>query len=383
MAVFDFLKRKSKPTTQPPLMLPEGEPPMPASGKVRSGSNRAFYERARAAESEAERVKREAIAEVEARTEAIKLQTERAKRAEAETSAWKQFGAERGKSESYEDYAKRTGKAAPGQQPHESTEEFRARVLREEQEASKRRGTYSYQSPEDLLSRLPPKERAKEEKKLRQAQADEAKARLEAARAGVSGSGEARYLREWINPFTVKKGEKYTDPNTGKVYGEGEMVPGHHVIITIPGSPLSPMELRLKTAIQVEQLKSLQPQSRKRKVATAIGQFGMAAAVNIAGTAMQGIAGTARGMQPGRGGPQRAVRMTVPTGANELFSIRRPSVDLSGLRMRPRTPSPAVKPSTMAVPRARTYNPAQGRTNLPTGITQTPNLGKIKKLRLW
>lgn len=387
----DWLKGKSKrgppratveSVPQQILQLPGGEPQMPSSGKVPSTSNRAYYDRAIRAEEEAQRVKQEAIDQVNARTEAIKLQTERAKRSEADASAWRQFGAERGKTETYEDYFRRTGKTAPGQQPNESTEEYRARVIREEQESSKRRGAPTNPSSEDLLSRLNPRERSKEEKKLRQAAEADAKSRLEAQRAGVSPMSEPKYMREWINSFVVKKGETYKDPNTGSVYNEGQTVPGHHVIITIPGNPLSPMELNLKTAIQIEQLKQIKGPSRKRRVATGLANFGMAAAVNITGAAVQGTAGIARGMQPGRGGPQRAVRMTVPTGANDLFRVNRPNVDLSSLRniTRPRTPNPGVRPSTMAAPRQRTYNPAQGR--VPTPMMK-PSMPNIKKWRLF
>lgn len=54
---------------------------------------------------------------------------------------------------------------------------------------------------------------------------------------------------------------------------------------------------------------------RAARAAGGFGQF-------MAGTAMLGVAGAARGIQPGRGGPQRAARMLAPSLPLDLYGVR-------------------------------------------------------------
>jgi hypothetical protein len=209
-------------------------------------------------------------------------------------------------------------------------------------------------SDEEYLSRLSPKDRASYAARLKQAQAEEAKSRIEGKISGMDFEPPWTYEKQWVPGQAVPQSATagYTDPRTKAHYGPGEFIPGHHEMLKMMGKRVSPAEQRL-AAIQHElemnqvedAMKSYRFKRTKRgkvlgaALATAkvVGGVTVSVAGNLAGAGVQGIAGVAKGMQPGRNSMQRGMNTLAPGSVNTSMYA-----NLEGLRRVPRGIHPAA-----------------------------------------
>ena len=344
------------------LQLPEGSPAAPKQGERAKGS-RYWYEQAqRQKASEQSRVDAEKAAKEKAEQDLrehldeIRQQTERARRAEEDSSRWKQFGSSKGRGETDEEFKRRTGTNPSGTSNPELN---------------------------DLLSKLSPKDRKRYERMAQEAASSEAKARLEARAYGV-GPEEVEYHKIW-------QAEHYVDPSTGQNVPKGtpnaQFVPGQWVIQPVK-KPLSPMELRLKTAVQQSQLQQIKDLEKQRKLApykSAVKDV-MKAGTMLAGTATLGVAGTAQSIMPGRG-PKTGIGtgMLTPSVPISMYAAPRQNIDLSGLKQPPIVISQGTDLSPLrqgVLPRTQ----LQAQRPIPvTGVripvTGTPHSDNLEHLR--
>ena len=270
----------------------------------------------------------------------------------------------------------------------EEKEKQRASAEAAKEYAAKQRGEYKEPTEEELLSKLSPRDRKKYERMIQEGREEEAKARLEALKAGVRPTSETQYAKMWQPGY-------WSDPATGKAVKEGtpgaEYRPGEYRFVQMPTAGLTPAELRYKTYIQTEQLEQAKATRRSRKLAPyrKVGEIAGSAAKELIGVTALGIAGVAQAAQPGKGGPQRASRMLAPSLPMEVYAPGRPSMDLSGLR-RPggiSGPSPtgglghlrsALLPSLKG-PQSTTRTPVTSRRiGLPRGEAREPDLSRFK-----
>jgi hypothetical protein len=262
-------------------------------------------------------------------------------------------------------------------------------------------------SKESILSRLNPRDRKAYEKEYARAEAEKAKAEFENWKYGIPTTGPTRYTREWVNSFTVQKGQTYEDPQSKRVYTEGQTVPGHHLIIPIPGEPLSGVEQ--SQIRQTAELNQMQMQALRGQAAQAQRErrFGWVRDVGTStmGAVAMGVGSAGRAIGYGRGSVhpmERARRSVVPQPGgqyNPIYQINRPSVPII------RQPTPQFNPGmsslsalrNIQIVRNQNLNPVGGRTNLmqnrapstPQGVRGTlPNITAkhdiiARKMRLW
>ena len=346
--------------------LPMPEPKY--AGKGRKSEARFHYEEAQRAKADAEALRdKQHIFEENARQE--KLARERIS---GENAAWKEYGKEQGKNERWEDYASRTGRTAQASTQGETSQQYRERVVKEEQEKIHGQGkTPSGFSKEDFLNKLPPKERKRYEKEYAKAEAEKAKAGFETWKQGVPDTGPTQYYKQYVQGFTVPKGQTYKDPESGQLYTEGQQVPSHHVIHKVPGEPLTPYEqTQLRNQAELDRLRL---DELKGQVASASRErhwgWTRDLAQGIMGGTMAGIGGAAGAIRQG-GGPRGQMSMAQrnlvpqPGGASSpLYQINRPSAPII------RQAAPGFNPNTANLDYLRQvmFVPNRGPSVMPTG----------------
>lgn len=173
---------------------------------------------------------------------------------------------------------------------------------------------------EEILAKLPEKERKRYERRIREGEKARVEAELEIWEAGIPGKKKVIH-RVW-NP-TQQTWE----------FKEVEV-------------PLTPQERLAEARVQKlggylveEELAELKQRRRERRLPVRAARGATRFGKEVVAVGMLGIAGTAQAMQPGRGGPQRAARMLAPKAPSGLYGFGTPpQVDLSGLR-RPLRPT--------------------------------------------
>lgn len=189
-------------------------------------------------------------------------------------------------------------------------EEVRIRKKQEEQRAqAEAQAEYEGRVPprgktaEEILSQLPEKERKKYEKRTEEGKRAKVEAEMEIWEAGIPGKKRVMH-RTW-NPATQQHEFKEVEVS------------------------LSPQERLAEARIQrigglliEEEVAGLRQRRRERSIpyraARAAAGFGQ----HIAAVGVLGIAGMARGIEPGRGGPQRAARMHAPGVPLDFYRVR-------------------------------------------------------------
>jgi len=138
------------------------------------------------------------------------------------------------------------------------------------------------------------------------------------------------YTKMLQKEYWTKKGTDIPipEPRTAEEKAEADYHPSQWVIQQTPRKLSSMEQLQLARASELDKMKldiareEYKQFKRERKpiyrFAKAAGGFG----TFIAGTATIGAAGVARGMQPSRGGRERAVRMHAPGVPLDLYGVR-------------------------------------------------------------
>lgn len=156
---------------------------------------------------------------------------------------------------------------------------------------------------EEILSQLPEKEREKYEKRIKEGKKAKVEAEMEIWEAGIPGKKRVMH-RTW-NPATQQHEFKEVEVS------------------------LSPQERLAEARIQKvggllieEEVASLRQRRRERGVPYRLARGAAGFGQHMAAVSVLGIAGLARGMEPGRGGPQRAARMHAPGVPLEFYRVR-------------------------------------------------------------
>lgn len=283
----------------------------------------------------------------------------------------------------YEEAQRQKSNAASIDEERRQEEASRKKSQKEYQEYRQRQETNN-PNADDLLSRLSPKDRKKYEKIAKESASEEARARLEAKAAGVS--------EYELSLQKIYQSGRYIDTVTGETisYSEYERrkAAGDKDVDYVPGQwtlqdhkrSLSPMELRVKTAIQSGQLNVLKDVERERKLAPyrEVASVAGGALKSMAGTVGLGVAGVASSIQPSRKAVTVASRTLVPKNVpNSLYSMRAPNPSLSGARGVIRTPA-ANMGSLRASMLPRVNSPNLGRMPVTPSrpIGQTPRVSQ-------
>ena len=130
--------------------------------------------------------------------------------------------------------------------------------------------------------------------------------------------------------YWTKKGtdEPVPEPRTAEEKAQADYHPSQWTYIDVERKLSPPERASLARAIQFEKMelemtkekfkqfkRERHPAYRAAKAAGGFGQF-MAGAITL------GVAGTARGLRPGKGGPERATRMHAPGVPLDLYAVR-------------------------------------------------------------
>jgi len=189
-------------------------------------------------------------------------------------------------------------------------EEIRIRKKQEEQRAqAEAQAEYEGRVPpraktvEEILSQLPEKEREKYEKRIKEGKRAKVEAEMEIWEAGIPGKKRVMH-RVW-NPAQQTWEFKEVEV------------------------PLSPQERLAEARIQKvggllieEEVASLRQRKRERGIPLRLARGAAGFGQHMAAVGVLGIAGMARGIEPGRGGPQRAARMHAPGVPLEFYRVR-------------------------------------------------------------
>ena len=178
-----------------------------------------------------------------------------------------------------------------------------ARVKAEAQAEYEGRGPARPRTPEEILSRLPEKERKKYQKRIEEGKRAKTEAEMEIWESGIPGK--KKVLKRTWNPVTQQ--HEYQEI----------------VVSMSPQEQLAEARMqKLGGMLVEEEVAKLRQKKRERstpyRAARAIGGFGQF----VAGVTTLGAAGVARGVQPGRGGPQRAARMLAPSLPLDLYGVK-------------------------------------------------------------
>jgi hypothetical protein len=241
--------------------------------------------------------------------EAKKLAERRARDAEADASHWRQFGGERGKGETEEEYKRRVGGAygagfsyRPGTDPELTEEE---------------------------LAKLSRKQRSQYKKRMAEGKKAKREAEFEIWKEGVP-STVTHYHKVLQKEYWTKKGteERVPEPRTAEERLMADYHPSEWTFMPVEVK-LSPAEQLLAArdleakGMEMDILRSKYKQfKRERKPAYRVLKAASGVAPFMAGAVTLGVAGMAKGARPGRGGPDRAVRMHAPGVPLDLYSIR-------------------------------------------------------------
>jgi len=242
--------------------------------------------------------------------EFAKREEEEARRREAaDASHWRQFGGKKGAGESEEEYNRRMSGASKAGK--ESERGWRPGLTEEE------------------LSKMPRGQRRKYQKQEKEASRERQEVEFELWKEGVPEEV-VRKQKILQKEYWTKKGtdEPVPEPRTAEERAASDYHPSQWGYIDIP-IKLSPAERAgYARAIQFEKMelditkekykqfkRERHPAYRAAKAAAGATQF-------MAGAVTMGVAGMARGSRPGRGGPERAMRMHAPGLPLDLYAVR-------------------------------------------------------------
>lgn len=215
----------------------------------------------------------------------------------------------------------RLGKEQRKQQEEFAREE-RERLGSEEEEKRKK-------EEEEFLKRFPPKYRKEAKKRFEEAEREKTSAAFEVWSQSVP-EAITQYHKTLQKEYWTDKdtGQPVPEPRTAEERARSDYHPSQWAFQPVERKLSSPERLAVARTLELEGMelemardkykqfkRERHPAYRAVKAAGGFGQF-MAGAVTL------GVAGVARGAQPGRGGPARAARMHAPGVPMELYAVR-------------------------------------------------------------
>lgn len=182
---------------------------------------------------------------------------------------------------------------------------------------------------EDILSKFSGRERKKIEKRLQEAKKAKAYADIEIMESGIPEKVKS-VQKIWQQGYWISNvtGATIPEPRTAAERREASYHPPEYRFIEV-NKPLSSME-RLATAramrggaielgLQEAKYKQFKrEQSRPYKAARGAVEAGK----TLTAVSMLAAAGTAKSLQPGRGGPKRAANMFAPSVPLDLYAVK-------------------------------------------------------------
>ncbi len=158
-------------------------------------------------------------------------------------------------------------------------------------------------TPEEILSRLPEKERKKYKKRVEAGERGRVEAEMEIWESGIPGKKKVMH-RVW---------------NSTKQTWEFKEV---EVALT-PQERLAEARIQKIGGMLVEEeVEAIKQKRRERSLPHRVSRGAIGFGQHMAAVGVLGVAGVARGIQPGRGGPERAARMHAPSLPLDLYRVR-------------------------------------------------------------